>query len=372
MLALEPPTVDEGVLQALCLSEDTLRKGSKSFTLAKLGWGREIRCGLVAVYGWCRITDNLIDESTSRQESERMLHMMKDFLRLVYTPVVQGEENAVSDFICNRVPTAAIPSFYLFAKLLPDMIPRGAFDDLLQGYEMDLCFSSGHASDEALNGRRRDTRRSIIERSPIKTPVELTRYADHVAGSVATMICHLAWAICDREAGEVPVAEWQQIGEKARRMGCALQFVNVARDIRTDALLRRLYIPLTEFENRQEDLEKLFNNPDALTTNDYARYTKGLLRTANRERQEAAPYIELLPRTARAGTRAMIASYFEIGKEIERRGGGVGAERLRISKWRRIAAVLKGFWGWGTPRAPFGHSSLKEKAQLVLRFLLGA
>jgi hypothetical protein len=65
MLALEPPTVDEGVLQALCLSEDTLRKGSKSFTLAKLGWGREIRCGLVAVYGWCRITVSLAKALTS-------------------------------------------------------------------------------------------------------------------------------------------------------------------------------------------------------------------------------------------------------------------------------------------------------------------
>lgn len=55
-LVLDPPDVDAGVLHALCASEETLRKGSKSFTLAKLGWEREIRCGLVAVYGWCRIT----------------------------------------------------------------------------------------------------------------------------------------------------------------------------------------------------------------------------------------------------------------------------------------------------------------------------
>jgi 15-cis-phytoene synthase/lycopene beta-cyclase len=60
-LVLDPPTIDVGVLQALCASEETLRKGSKSFTLAKLGWEREIRCGLVAVYGWCRITVSLED-----------------------------------------------------------------------------------------------------------------------------------------------------------------------------------------------------------------------------------------------------------------------------------------------------------------------
>jgi 15-cis-phytoene synthase/lycopene beta-cyclase len=55
-LALDPPEVDVGVLAALVGSEETLRRGSKSFTLAKLGWQREIRCGLVAVYGWCRVT----------------------------------------------------------------------------------------------------------------------------------------------------------------------------------------------------------------------------------------------------------------------------------------------------------------------------
>lgn len=55
-LALDPPVVDVGVLAALVGSEETLRRGSKSFTLAKLGWQREIRCGLVAVYGWCRVT----------------------------------------------------------------------------------------------------------------------------------------------------------------------------------------------------------------------------------------------------------------------------------------------------------------------------
>lgn len=55
-LAIDPPPVDAGVLVALRASEETLRRGSKSFTLAKVGWQREMRCGLVAVYGWCRVT----------------------------------------------------------------------------------------------------------------------------------------------------------------------------------------------------------------------------------------------------------------------------------------------------------------------------
>ncbi|KAJ9101701.1 hypothetical protein QFC21_003039 [Naganishia friedmannii] len=349
LLALDRPAQDEGVLQALYLSEETLRKGSKSFTLAKLGWEREIRCGLVAVYGWCRITDNLIDEATSRQEAEDMLQMMKDFLHLVYSPVVQGEENVVNDFICNRVPEAAVPSFYLFSKLLPDIIAQSLFDELLQGYEMDLSFSSGNEGNEQLNTRRRDTRRSIIERSPFKTEVDMAVYADRVAGTVACMICLLAWAILDREGGQISDNEKFEILEHARQMGQALQLVNITRDIRTDALMRRLYIPLNTFRDRQEDLESLFSNPEVLTTRDWAYYTLPLLGSAYLVRRNAAPYIERLPRTARAGTRAMVASYFEIGKEIERRGGAVQLERLKVSKWRRIVAVSISFWGRGLP-----------------------
>lgn len=58
-LALNPPEVDAGVLLALQDGEETLRKGSKSFAVAKYGWGREMRSALVAVYGWCRVTVSL-------------------------------------------------------------------------------------------------------------------------------------------------------------------------------------------------------------------------------------------------------------------------------------------------------------------------
>lgn len=268
-----------------------------------------------------------------------MLHMMKDFLHLVYSPAELVGEQDVNDFICNRVPEAAIPSFYLFAKLLPGMIPRQAFDDLLQGYEMDLLFS---VEDNTSNSKR-----SILERSPIKTSKDLMLYADLVAGSVADMICHLAWAILDHEGGRNPNPNRKKILRKARQMGQALQLVNVARDIRTDALMRRLYIPLETISILPEQLESLFCEPETRSPKDYAIYTLPLLETANNLRKDSVPEIEQLPRTARAGTRAMVASYFEIGKEVERRGGALEAERLKVSKWRRIAAVLRCFWGWG-------------------------
>ena len=50
-----------GILQAFVEAEVTLRKGSKSFSVAKLAFGREMRMGLVAVYAWCRVTVSSLD-----------------------------------------------------------------------------------------------------------------------------------------------------------------------------------------------------------------------------------------------------------------------------------------------------------------------
>lgn len=241
-----------------------------------------------------------------------MVGMMKAFLDCVYN------KGHVDDFLAT-IPAPAFPAFYLFSRLLPGMIPRHAFDDLVQGYEMDLAFAEG----------------PIRECSPIRTHNDLILYADRVAGSVADMICHLAWAILQDEHGATPDAGRGKIIEKAREMGQALQLVNIARDIRTDALLGRLYIPL-------EEIDEL----DLMAERDYARWTLPLLATANRLRQGSAREIARLPRTARAGTRAMVASYFEIGKEVERRSGRLDAERLRVPTWRRVGAVLRCFWGW--------------------------
>jgi len=55
-VAFDPPRIDEDALRGLVDAEETLRKGSKSFEVAKLAFGREMRIGLVAVYAWCRVT----------------------------------------------------------------------------------------------------------------------------------------------------------------------------------------------------------------------------------------------------------------------------------------------------------------------------
>ena len=55
-VAFDPPLLPSGMLRTINQAEAKLEKGSKSFHLAKLAFGRELRLGLVCMYAWCRVT----------------------------------------------------------------------------------------------------------------------------------------------------------------------------------------------------------------------------------------------------------------------------------------------------------------------------
>lgn len=365
-LALNPPEVDAGVLLALQDGEETLRKGSKSFAVAKYGWGREMRSALVAVYGWCRVTvsgdardsmfvadktlkDNLIDEATSDAERAEMLQAMEGFLDHAYSP-------AKGRFDYATLPSAARPAFYLFLELgLPSMIPRTPFDDLVAGYRMDLAFPDPppHVVDPT----------QIDSLGPIKSTADLIEYSDKVAGSVAEMICRLCWAALGD--GGLSPEELTKVVQKARTMGQALQLVNISRDIRTDAALNRVYIPLNAFRRPQDapaddpfakmtapasDLEALLRTGGKSPSGaELSRYTQLLLRLADDLRSSSKDAIAKLPRTARAGTRAMVASYFEIAVAVRRdaqvtHDASEPVTRVKVSKRKRLWAVCRAMW----------------------------
>jgi 15-cis-phytoene synthase/lycopene beta-cyclase len=55
-IAFNPPSIPEDTLIGLVHAEEILGEGSKSFDVAKLAFGREMRIPLVTVYAWCRMT----------------------------------------------------------------------------------------------------------------------------------------------------------------------------------------------------------------------------------------------------------------------------------------------------------------------------
>lgn len=295
-------------------------------------------------------------ESKDKDARRLLLQMMSDFLTMSYsaTELEPAARAAAFDTFTreHHLPASAEAAFYLFHMLIPSLSPRDGFDDLIAGYKMDLAFPTPPPCNAleryATNAAEASASRPLV--SPIATQEDLLLYADRVAGSVADVVCHLAWRILQDETPTATTTERRNTIKSARQMGRALQLVNIARDVHTDAVMNRVYVPLEAFANSQDDLRGLLTAPrHAPPKGSYASYTLPLLDMAERMRAESIGAISNLPRTARAGTRAMVASYFEIGYEVQRRRGELPADRLRVSARRRIMAVIRTIW-WQTAR----------------------
>jgi 15-cis-phytoene synthase/lycopene beta-cyclase len=129
-------------------------------------------------------------------------------------------------------------------------------------------------------------------------------------------------------------------------MGQALQLVNIARDVAKDAVQGRVYVPLAWFPSASDLLSVLLRPPTTGTgmAPTYAPYTLPLLKLADSLRRHAEPATALLPRGARGGTRAMVASYFEIAEEIKRRRGEIDVDGVKVDRWRRGIAAVRAMW----------------------------
>ncbi|ORY28280.1 Squalene/phytoene synthase-domain-containing protein [Naematelia encephala] len=350
--------VDAYMLRGLIEAEKTLRKGSKSFEVAKLAFGREMRIGLVAIYSWCRVTDNLIDDlvpangTTHTQAKRDTLDRIRTHLIASYDKYpAQSYLDPTMDSISDMTSSTK-SAFHLFSNLIPRLVPIRPFLELCQGYETDMQFPSHPIK---LGDLQED---NLVNHLPIKTTDDLLRYADDVAGSIASAICFLAWSTLTTSSNPVhshrPVRNYPSPGgaergnrawivDKSREMGRALQLVNIARDIAKDATISRLYVPLASFPSASAVLDILYP-ASAKPVLSYKPYSIPLLDRADTLRKESEVAMEHLPRTARGGARAMASSYFEIAEQIRRRHGEVDEQGVKVSSWRRAWAAARAFW----------------------------
>ncbi|WWD09933.1 hypothetical protein V865_008063 [Kwoniella europaea PYCC6329] len=388
-VAFTPPKIDRRILVGLKEAEKTLKKGSKSFEVAKLAFGREMRIGLVVIYAWCRVTDNLIDEpfsvntgsdqndpsSTSLDEARhKILKSIRSHLQLTNQlqtrypaqPYSLQEVDQELDDIPNLTPEDR-SAFHLFSLIIPRLTPIDPFLELCDGYSTDLKFPSKPLS--TISQAHED---KLTDHLPIKTREDLMEYADNVAGSIAGAICHLSWSILDSNT-TLPVKEYDRVrtthkgpgpsqdGSKersnqcsdggdsrneiirsARLMGCSLQLVNISRDIIKDGLISRLYIPISWFQTPSEIIKILFSPPSQPTST--KSYTERLLDLADSLRDQSLSSIEALPRTTRGGVRTMVVSYYEIANAIRKNEGEVDEYGIKVGKWRRIGRAARAMW----------------------------
>ena len=218
------------------------------------------------------------------------------------------------DFVQSNFPSGTrsalllLPTSYLSSKPLYD---------LLEGFKMDLCFSS------------------TSDKFPIHDESVLKLYGSRVAGTVAELCIELVY---HHSHALMSTSEKCQIVEAGHCMGIALQYVNISRDIAVDAANRRVYLPTSWLEEANLSPEAIIKQPMSALVE---QLRQRLLDKAMRIHYSTRGAIERLPLEARGPMRVAVESYVEIGRVLRSPGYKVNHGRATVSKLRRLRVARR-------------------------------
>lgn len=314
---------DQERLDGLQNALTVLSKKSRSFYLASGVFNGRLRIDLILLYGFCRVADDLIDDAASPEEADTWIGHFTTFLDTAYK---SGMKSSALEKTLSPFP----PQAQTILRLLPaDKLPAEPLYALLDGFRMDLKFNNEKQSTDA----------------PIKTEKDLENYATCVAATIGELCISLVYAHDpDKHVSETHENR-DECTEAGIRMGRVLQYINIVRDVTTDAETGRCYIP--EQWLSQEPVPRTESEKEARILESRKRILSGAFQEYVRNRDA----IERLPRYARGGIRVAVESYIEIGRVLRRRiaqgvpldfAGGGKAGRASVPKLRRV-------WvGWRT------------------------
>jgi 15-cis-phytoene synthase len=264
-----------------------------SFYYAFLVLPAEQRRAIIAVWDFCRAVDDAVDEVGDGAPSGKAA---VDFWR--------GELAA-----CYASAGPPGPSTSQGRAIRPFItqfaLPRQAFEDVIDGVEMDL------------------------EHHRYQTFDDLRQYCRRVASAVGLICIRIFGCTSPRSV------------DYAEHLGIALQLTNILRDVRSDLERGRVYLPV-------EDLDRFGCSVDDLRRETMTEpMTKLIAFECDRARSFYRRAVDARPpedRKRLLAAEIMRAVYFETLRRIERRGYDVfGATRVPRP---RQAMIAIGQWLW--------------------------
>jgi phytoene synthase len=256
---------------------EIVRTHGRSFYLASLFLLAEQRRAIHAVYAFCRVADDIVDrmEAGKHTEVERQLDAWRGEIDSPASPV--GREFARARSIWG--------------------IPEEPALELLDGIRTDL------------------------QPQRYQTWQELERYCHAVAGTVGLLTAPVLGCKDPAALGH------------AADLGIAMQLTNILRDVKEDAAVGRLYLPL-------DDLEAFGCAPESILRGTPSGDLPGLIAfEISRARALYASALKGVPALDRNGQLATLAAarfYGEILAEIERADCDVFRGRARVSNARKL------------------------------------
>lgn len=261
-----------------------IRTGSLSFHAASKLLPASLRDPALALYAFCRLADDEVDEGGHKG---RAVLDLQDRLDKAYAGTPR---NAPED----RAFCAIIEAF--------DM-PRALPEALLEGLAWDAV------------ERRYDTLSGVRD------------YSARVAAAVGAMMCVLMRV---READALA---------RACDLGVAMQLTNIARDVGEDARMGRIYLPLDWLDEAGLDPKTFVDTPQA--SPEVKRMVRMLLAEARRLYIRSESGIAALPASARTGIFAARYIYAGIGGAIGRNGHDSVTLRGRTTKAQKVGLIGK-------------------------------
>jgi|KBSSwiStaDraftv2_1062776.scaffolds.fasta_scaffold467975_2 phytoene synthase len=265
------------------------RQSGSSFYYAFLILPEARRRAIYALYAFCRVVDDCVDEPDGEREAG--LARWTAELDRAYAGRPETELGRELAETVARFP-----------------IPRGAFEEIVAGCRMDLT-----------------TRRYA-------TFADLRVYCERVASAVGLASI------------EIFGYDDPRTRDYAVELGLALQLTNILRDIAPDARRDRIYLPLEDLQRYGVSEAEML----AAVADQGAPRSPGLRSLlafeAERARSHYAAAARALPDRDRHAMRAaeiMGAVYRAVLEEWARRGHPVAGPRIQLSKPRKLWIALR-------------------------------
>lgn len=326
-LLLPAKAYDDDRIFGIQQSVDRLKKKSRSFYLASSTFSGRLRIDLIILYSFCRVADDLIDNSKSTADAQQWVKKLKVYLDLSYGKAAQDANGNIIETTDSNRGAATLyveqnfpPETKLTLLLLPTRrLDKEPLYELLSGFEMDLTFTSSTPA------------------GPIGSESDLNLYGARVAGTVALLCIQLA-LYYHPGATEAKAKRLKFAGHD---MGIALQYTNIARDLAVDAFDGRCYVPPPWLKKEKLTPESFVrglcaSNPEEFFTKKVETLRMRLLDRAFGFYDGSIDAVEELPIPARAPMRVAVESYMQIAREMRRPGFKMKAGRATVPVWKRL------------------------------------
>jgi phytoene synthase len=265
------------------------------------------RDGIVALYAFMRLIDDVSDEDTDL--ATKQLGLAK--WRAALDQAINKQEQLIDGSVAVASPLASLKGAAATLPALVDTIerykmPAGYLHDLISGAEMDLTLRS-YPSFERLK-----------------------EYCYRVAGTVGLTCTHI-FGFHDFRALE-----------SAEKFGLAFQLTNIIRDVGEDYERGRVYLP-------EEDLAHFNVSPEDLGRNEGTLGVHELLRfeaeRAWKLYEEGAKLFGMIEEDSRATLWLLVHTYSGLLARIESLDFAVLGQRVSLTKTEKLKLIAKARFG---------------------------